>query len=414
MKKIKCHSFRAKDKAVLEYYLNEMAKQGWHIKTMNRYFLVFEKREEAAHYYVELTNEYSYYYPYRVNDPLNKQNIFYEDLGYQFVFAFLMFVIYRSEEAKDALHTDSEIEQLVINKSVKKQKFYEFYLPLLIVVLGGCGLLLSPSAMIGVFSNTIIFFLLLFIMGILPFTYFIHFSKAKKEEDYAKQLQRLHIKSFLRLLLITVFAIGAVLVMLPIYEMDSTLKYFVWYTVTIIVGGQLFWFIINHAKGIKRIIAIACVITAYFFCSYYAYSFLYEEDATQTKTSMFSESVMNTTHKEGEYRHRESLFIDYEMVNVFDENDNFFDYEIYQSDFSFLQDSAFRVMTEWRDVEYAYTYHGYRVYESVEIELGFPGEEVESIADFIIIEGKQHVMSIMSDTPFERARVERIIQQLPW
>ena len=159
-KKYEILNFNLKELDLLERHLNKMANNHWHLKWISNYVICYEYNEDEIHYYIDY-NQYSFYDKNKEENRLEeqKQMNFYNDLGYEFLCSFDHYVIYKSEEQLEEIHTNEEIENELFTYVQKRTNQYNIYL-----LLGHILFMLV----------TLWFYEREFVLGFLDFSWFIY------------------------------------------------------------------------------------------------------------------------------------------------------------------------------------------------------------------------------------------------
>lgn len=128
-KKYEILNFNLKELDLLERHLNKMAKNHWHLKWISNYIICYEYNENQIHYYIDY-NQFSFYDKDKEENRIEEQNQinFYEDLGYEFVCSFDHYVIYKSEEKLEEIHTNEEIKTASYTYVQSRTNRYNFYI----------------------------------------------------------------------------------------------------------------------------------------------------------------------------------------------------------------------------------------------------------------------------------------------
>ena len=411
-KKFKLFIRHAKDKEALQFFINDMSKKGWQFESMDHYFLYFKRSDEQAYYYVELYDAYAAYAPSKIDEQTEKCNALYEDMGYDFVFKFLMFHVYKSKEDRGAFHSDVEMEKQIIEKSLKKERFFNFYLPVIFTLLVLLVSFTSPTLLLNVLSNNTMLGLLMILFIGFVYSYFTYVKQRQQSTSVDKQVKYIRYRSFCGAIIVCAIVFSVLCFPLLGDGIDATFKYSVTYITTFSLGGCAFWFGMNRFKGVRRVMYGIVIFSLMIVGFLYSQNVLYADHQDELRKSIFSKEVMGLDNAEVHYTNNQSILLKNEVFDVFDEK-NYFTYHIVKSNIAFIDEIAFSSLKDEQKMKYAYSYKGCDVYVQEELTPTIDGIEY-TYQPMVIIKDDAHVMQVVATTKFDKQRVKQIIQQLDW
>lgn len=407
-KKIVLFRAHAKDKAALQYYLNEMAQKGWHLIHIDGSFLLFDKRDEEACYYCELSEDFESGNPFKLSLEEEKRKQLYEEMGYDFVCKFMLFQIYKSKVKKEDLHTDPHLEAMLIEKSIKRENFYEFYLPLILMLGVAFIMFCFASNLLLVLSNNIMLLFYLVVPIFLICQYVTVIKKRKKTLTLPQQ-----VKSIIRQTQSMYFVLATILLMIVYYlihyyDMKNGNTNILFPFIGPLFGFILCFGIYRLKSKMMRIIYSIVVVFIFVFSCFLSFS-LNSDAKVEYANSIFSKQVMQTDTTKGIYNQETSLFLKKEGVYV-DGGDHFFDYTLTQSDFPFVIGVALAAYQTKEDLTLLDTYQGCDVYIRDTSALLAEDMDVDfDYVPFLIIVDDTHFLEVYTSGDIDKARARAII-----
>lgn len=117
-------SFSINEKETMQKYLNSMSEKGWQAYRIFSACIVFEKSEKE-YYYVDLSPGFLRRKVNVVASSLEEQKELYAQFDYHFVGNTQYFVVYKSKEEKDNMHSDYEIEKGAMKRAFQYYLYFD-------------------------------------------------------------------------------------------------------------------------------------------------------------------------------------------------------------------------------------------------------------------------------------------------
>lgn len=134
--------FNISERSIFEEHLNEMAKLGWHIHHITKYFICYKKEEKDVTYLVDLSSKID-----------ARQQEMYEEFGCELICETKIFKIFQTKNRNSYSHTDFIVEREVIQKKEKSWFKEEILYPLILFAIYSYNNLMLNNILIYLSTN---------------------------------------------------------------------------------------------------------------------------------------------------------------------------------------------------------------------------------------------------------------------
>lgn len=408
-------NFKVQEKEQFEAHLNEMSEKGWNLRWFNEYVICYVKSNDRKCYYIDFNQNVKMNAHRFIDENQQKQIDLYTDMGYVYVSCYKCFMIYSSTERLSKLHTDDEVEKLVIDKAKKSYMFFNVIIPILaMLIIFGLFLGNRATLLSVLLNNALIALVILTILFPLFLIVYTSYSGKKSKETTIRQIKtRTYIFMFS-------YAMLFLLILASMYQISSNkilMVRFLMLLGVVIIFRFIFTNVLSKQSSLLRGILIVFIFIFYII----SYSYIsmrndvYLEEEKQTENLLSKDTIGEYT-KISYYRGDESVLL--KMIEcdfTFKDEDVYFDYIYFQDKTNMLNSLIMDELQRFHTKGYSYSIGDVDVYnEDESLEMFETDEENLEWAPFIILRKDNEYIAIMSSEKLSEDKIEMVIDELHW
>lgn len=408
-------NFKVQEKDQFEAHLNEMSEKGWNLRWFNEYVICYVKSNDSKYYYIDFNQNVKMNAHRFIDENQQKQIDLYTDMGYEYVTCYKYFMVYSSTECLSTLHTDDEVENLVIDKAKKSYMFFNVIIPILAMLIIFGLYLGNRATLISVLLNnaliTLVILTILFALFLIVYT---SYSGKKSKENTIGQIKT---RSYIFILS---YAMLFLLILASMYQISSNkilMVRFLMLLGVVIIFRFIFTNVLSKQSSLLRGILIVFIFIFYII----SYSYIsmrndvYLEEEKQTENFLSKDTIGEYT-KISYYRGDESVLL--KMIEcdfTFKDEDVYFDYIYFQDKTNMLNSLIMDELQRFHTKGYSYSIGDVDVYnEDESLEMFETDEENLEWAPFIILRKDNEYIAIMSSEKLSEDKIEMVIDELHW
>lgn len=392
-------NFKINDRSEFETYLNEKSKSGWNLVFFNELFVVLKKDNIRKHYYVDLNSNMKYLAFRKIDSDTQKIVDFYKEYGYDLCTAYQYFIIYTSNEKLENLHTDDEVESLLIEKVNLQKKWMRIIIPLALSIISILSFIGNYRIRLLLYSNNwAILLIILFFIITICFSLFEYYNGRYKKISFAKNIRNIHYRSISVVIFYLFLFIYSLFIFNQIdnsrlHLLDVLCCFFATW-----LGRILFINILSTNKNNRKSLLIISFLTLSFI--YLGIEFLI------ISKDFYSLEPSNS------FKQQQSIALYSEEKIVRDQSGNGYSYRYYNIPYSWIHTDI--INSEIDEAYKKQTFGNIEVYKHF-----IPAPILDNFEDltneFYFID-QSHILHIQFSTDHQLTNdeLEKIVQQLPW
>lgn len=408
-------NFKVQEKEQFEAHLNEMSEKGWNLRWFNEYVICYVKSNDRKYYYIDFNQNVKMNAHRFIDENQQKQIDLYADMGYEYVSCYKCFMVYSSTERLSKLHTDDEVEKLVIDKAKKSYMFFNVIIPIFaIIIIFGLYLGNRATLISVLLNNALITLVILTILFALFLIVYTSYSGKKSKENTIGQIKT---RSYIFILS---YAMLFLLILASMYQISSNkilMVRFLMLLGVVIIFRFIFTNVLSKQSSLLKGILIVFIFIFYII----SYSYIsmrndvYLEEEKQTENLLSKDTIGEYT-KISYYRGDESVLL--KMIEcdfTFKDEDVYFDYIYFQDKTNMLNSLIMDELQRFHTEGYSYSIGDVDVYnEDESLEMFETEEENLEWAPFIILRKENEYIAIMSSEKLSDDKIEMIVEELQW
>ena len=403
--KIQLMKFLLEDKDILQQHLDNMADQGWYLDSISNSFIIFEKRDTPYYYMVDYnykTLKEKGYVEAKIADENTSKTIQHCKEAHTAYFH----IYYMMERSSEFLNT--LIHEDALTKERNHLRWRYCWLPLFIIFCSFTICYGYPQLFLTLLSYNISIILSLLLFITLPFCIISTFNQPLHTSSYKKKIRKIKIRSVFTWLFDFISLVLIVSILILFNHSDSSKGTLSWAVVCLLIGKFIFQQL-GEKKSYIKLILIAGLL--YFSLDFFYSHFLTVYHPTVTSPSTFSSDVTELNHNTCESKNYQSILIKYKSC-ILENDDNYFDYQQYDTKSNFITDLAMRSLTKNRKVVKTYEYKGVEVY-TPDRDNSFMSQKYKW-QPFLVLRKNHHLIALTSNNNFHKNRIIEIINELNW
>lgn len=410
-KKYELAAVQIADSEVFEQHLNEMSKQGWQLKKMNRWLLIYEWKEEINHYHCDFHTN-THILNNRQLDQKQKQQIaFYEEMNYHFVCCWRTLMIFKSAPELPALHTDEEIKFEAVKQSIRQERMIKVYIPIAVVSIALALIFSQPEAVIQLcLSNWAIGAWIIILLLLLVLCRMNWQNISPRHPIQWKQIKNRA--------MIELFEIAALIFFFFIcmYGFSKNGWFVICVGISLLVALFECW-LWQRLLSTNKISVVAWIMSSFLILSIittvlFAWSSTSNDPVLQTGPVIFSEAVSGAHSEQTYYQEEESLLLHLTRSTIKSDSDQL-DIVYLHVKQPFLYSFARQAILKDTPMEKE------RMIDDVQVsrftlEHFVPLAMQHDAASCILLEHDQEMIRLTSSLPFTEDRIKAIIFDFGW
>lgn len=406
-------NFKVQEKEQFEAHLNEMSEKGWNLRWFNEYVICYVKSNDGKHYYIDFNQNVKMNAHRFIDENQQKQIDLYTDMGYEYVSCYKYFMVYSSTERLSKLHTDDEVEKLVIDKAKKSYMFFNVILPILaMLIIFGLFLGNRATLLSVLLNNALITLVILTILFTLFLIVYTSYRGKKSKENTIRQIKT---RTYIFMLSYVVLFL---LILASMYQISSNKMLMVRFLMllgVVIIFRFIFTNVISKRSSFVKGILIVFIFIFYIISySYISMRNDYYLEQKQTENLLSKDTIGEYTQI-SYYRSEESVLL--KMIEcdfTFQDEDVYFDYVYFQDKTNMFNSLIMDELQRFHTKGYSYSIEDVDVYNEDESLEMFETDENLEWAPFIILRKDNEYIAIMSSDKLSEEKIEMVIDELHW